>query len=387
MGTRAATLIGGSCTLGLRNISNGVLTDAYQIVGIKILDPDYVEVGFIDGSSVVRLDLGTYQAIAPGTLFTRAGSYHDVWQVIPAQGSAVSNITFDINVVTTLTPPAPDFGALLQCRLADLDACRLKKNYLWPVWTTLSNGWYLPDQLLQHHIDVAMTWAQRQLGIPLRQVKVLTKPYAANQTPTNPVKGVDYQEDGDLIQWSVQSTGNWSSIRLPNSGIIRVLNVRGIYGGRTVYNIPDEWVLGNELKNGYVRIRPTTAGTINQIVDNNGQFLDITLLEAIGNTTVPGFWAIDYVYGQEGDIFPEEICDLIMKKAAVILLDQLGMAISRGIQSRSAQVDGLGSTIGLLASAERTQFGALCARYEKELADVNLMGMRQYYRGPVIFMA
>lgn len=387
MGTRAGTLVGDSCTLGLRHLYNGVLADAYEIVGVQILDPNFVAIGFIPGDQVVRLDLGTYQAIAPGSLFNRQGIFHDIWQIIPVQGATQRALTFDIDVVNTLAPPAPDFGTLLQCRLADLDACRLKKNYLWPVWTSLSNGWYLPDSLLQHHIDVAMTWAQRVLGIPLRQVKVLTKPYGIGQTPVNPVKGVDYQEDGDLIQWSVQSSGNWSSIRLPNSGIVRVLSVRGVYAGRNVYNIPDEWVQGNELKNGWVRIRPTTAGTINNIVDNNGQFLDVTLLEAIGNTSVPGFWAIDYIYGEENDAFPEEICDLIMKKAAVILLDQLGMAISRGIQSRSAQVDGLGSSIGLLASAERTQFGALARRYEQELDPKNLMGMRQYYKTPSIFLA
>lgn len=387
MGTRSGTLVGDSCTLGLRHLYNGVLMDAYQIVGVQILDPDFHAVGFIPGSDVVRLDLGTYQAIASGSLFTRQGIYHDVWQIIPVSGATQRNLTFDIDVVNVLSPPAPNFNNLLSCTLADLDACHLKKNYLWPVWTTLSNGWYLPDSLLQNHIDVGMTWAQRQLGIPLRQIKVLTKPYGIGQTPANPVKGVDYQEDGDLIQWSSQSSEQWSSIRLPNSGIVRVLSVRGVYAGRTVYNIPDEWVQGNELKNGYVRIRPTTAGTINQIVDNSGQFLDVTLLEAIGKTFVPGFWAVDYIYGQENDQYPKEICDLIMKKAAVVLLDQLGMAISRGIQSRSANVDGLGSSIGLLASAERTQFGALCARYQTDLDQVNIIGMRQYYKTPSIFLA
>lgn len=387
MGTRDGSLVGDSVTLGLRHLYNGVLTDAYQIVGVQILDPEYHPIGFIPGSSVTHLDIGTYTVVAPGNLFQRQGTFHDVWQVIPVQGATQRSLTFDIDVLNVLSPPAPNFDSLLSCRLADLDACRLKKNYLWPVWTTLSNGWYLSDMLLQHHIDVAMTWAQRVLGIPLRQMKVLTKPFGIGQTPANPVKGVDYQEDGSLIQWSSQNSEAWSSIRLPHSGIVRVLSVRGVYGGRTVYNIPDEWVQGNELKNGYVRIRPTTAGSINQIVDNSGQFLDVTLLESIGKTFVPGFWAIDYIYGQEGDSFPEEICDLIMKKAAIILLDQLGMAISRGIQSRSAQVDGLGSSIGLLASAERTQFGALARRYEEELSDKNLLGMRQHYKTPSVFLA
>lgn len=387
MGTRAASLVGDSVTLGFRHIHAGLLADAYQLVGVQIQNPEYQSIGFIPGSSIVRLDVGTYQAIAPSSLFPRQGVFHDVWQFIPVAAATQRNLTFDINVVSVLSPPAPNFNNLLACSLADLDACKLKTQYLWPVWTTLSNGWYLPDMLLQAHIDNGITWAQRVLGIPLRSMKVLTKPYGPGQTPANPVKGVDYQEDGQLLQWSSQGSEAWSSIRLPHSGIVRVLSVRGVYGGRNVYNIPDEWVQGNELRNGYVRIRPTTAGTINNIIDNSGQFLDVTLLEAIGKTFVPGFWAVDYIYGQEDDVFPREICDLIMKKAAVLLLDQLGMSISRGIQSRSAQVDGLGSTIGLLANAERTQFGALCARYEKDLSDEALKGMRQHYRTPSIFLA
>lgn len=378
---RDSSLIGDSVTLGFRHLFNSVLADAYQIIGVQILNPESQVIGFIPGVDVVRLDLGTYQAVAPGSLFTRQGTFRDVWQIVPIVSAAQRNLAFDINIVNVLTPPAPNWNNVLATTLSDLTACLLKKKYLWPVWTTLSNGWYLPDSLLQYHIDVAMTWAQRQLGIPLRQMRVLTKPFAVNQSPANPVKGVDYEEDGQLIQWSSQYSEAWSSIRLPNSGIIRVLRVRGIYGGRTVYNIPDEWVQGNELKSGVVRIRPTTAGSIAQIVDNSGQFLDVTLLESIGKTFVPGFWAVDYTYGSENDQFAAEIGDLIMKKAAVLILDELGMAISRGVQSRSAQVDGLGSSIGLLASAERTQFGALCKRFENELSDANLLGMRQYHRG------
>lgn len=386
MGTRSGTLVGDSCTLGLRHIYNGVLMDAYEVVGVDILDPEYNSIGFIPPSDIVRLDVGTYQAIAPGSLFNRQGTFHDVWKLVPVAAASPRSLMFGIDVVNVLSPPQPNFDMLLSCTLADLDACALKQKYLWPVWTSLSNGWYLPDTLLQHHIDVAMTWAQRVLGIPLRSIKVLTKPFAADQTPANPIKGRDYQEDGDLIQWSAIYSGNWSGIRLPHSGIVRVLGVRGVYSGRTVYSIPGDWVQGNELKNGYVNIRPTTVGTINQIVDNSGQFLDVTLLEAAGQTTVPGFWAVDYIYGQENDQYPKEICDLIMKKAAVLVLDQLGMAISRGIQSRSAQVDGLGSSIGLLASAERTQFGALAKRYEGELGDANIKSMRQYYKTPSVFI-
>jgi hypothetical protein len=100
---------------------------------------------------------------------------------------------------------------------------------------------------------------------------------------------------------------------------------------------------------------------------------------------VPGFWAVDYVYGQEDDEIPREICDVIMKRAACLILDQIGMEISRGIANRSASVDGLSSSVSLLANVERSMFGSLAARYEQDLTEENLLSMRRHYRGPSVF--
>jgi len=386
MGNRSESLVGQSVNLGLRHIYSGVLTDAYQILGVRILNAQYQQIGFIPGASVQHLDLGTYQVTAPGSLFTGPGLYHDVWELVPVSGASQRNLTFDINVVTVASQQVPNFSALLSCTLADLDACLLKKNYLWPVWQVLANGYYLSDSVLQWAIDTGITYMQRQLGIPLRHVRVLTKPYADDQTPVNPVKGVDYEEDGQLIQWSAIESQWWSSVRLPRTGIIRVRSIRGIYGGKTVYRIPNDWIINNELRMGVIRIRPTTAGALNNIVDSSGRFLDVTLLEALGNNFVPGFWAVDYDYGQENGELPKEICDVIMKKAAVTILDQLGMSISKGLASRAASVDGLSTSVGFVASAERSMFGALSARYEQELDAVNLTEMRKYYKGPSVFI-
>jgi len=380
MGTRAETLVGQDVTLGLRHVYNGILMDAYQIVNVIILNEQYQQIAVIPGGSVEHVGTGTYQVTVPGSLFPARGTYHDQWQIIPLNGASQRNLVFDINVVTMLTGGVPNYNELLTCTIGDLTACTLKKFYLWPVWQALANGYYLPDNTIQHHVDVAITWMERQIGTPLRGRRVLTKPYADTQAPP-PVKGVDYDEDGHLLPWQQQQSFMWSAIRLPHSNIVRVRNVRGVYAGKTVYRIPNEWVVGNEMKMGWVYIRPTTAGAINIIIDNNGQFLDVTLLEAVGNHMVPGFWAIDYDYGPEDGAIAKEVCDIVMKKAAVVLLDEIGIAISRGIASRSFGVDGLSSSVNLLATAEMTQFGALARRYEVDLDPDNIASMRANYRG------
>jgi hypothetical protein len=220
---------------------------------------------------------------------------------------------------------------------------------------------------------------QQKLGIPLRQMRVMTKPFATG----NPVLGTDYDEEGSLIQYS-SASGRWATVRLPHSHIIRINRVAGVYNNRIIYHIPNEWVDGNEFKLGYFRIRPTQAGANSYIIDENGQFLEWMLLEVNGSNTVPGFWCVDYTYGSADNQIPRDICDTIMKRAACHLLDQIGMEISRGIANRSASVDGLSSSVNLLANNERTMFGALAARYEQDLSDERLLDMRRTYKGVFI---
>lgn len=382
---RGQTLVNQAVNLGFRHFYSGVLQDAFQIIDVKILDPNFNPVLTVLGADVSHVGPGGYQVTVPANVLNRPGKWYDVWRIQSLSNSTVRALIFENDVVTILDSGPPNFPAVLQSRLADLDACMLKKYYLWPVWTTLQNGYYLSDAVLQHHIDVGITWAQRQLGIPLQQVRVLTFPYADDQTPFTPQIGVDYDEDGELLQWSAIGSLEWSSIRLPHSGIIRIRGLRGIYGGRTVYRIPNEWVDRNQLDMGFVRIRPTTAGAINNIVDNSGRFLDVTLLEGIGATHVPGFWAVDYDYGQPGGVFAKEITDVIMKKAALNLLEQLSASITKGLNSRSASVDGLSSSVSF-SGGERGIFGALASQYAQDLSPENMIDMRRMYRGPSVFI-
>jgi hypothetical protein len=385
MGTRSESLIGQSVTLGLRHFFNNILVDAYQIVRVVIYNEQYQQIGVIPGNMVQRLGVGTYEVVADAGFFPAKGIYHDMWEIIPIMGASQRNLTFDINVVVIMSGESLDYNTLLTGTLGDLTACVMKKYYLWPVWQVLANGYYLPDNVIQHHIDVGITWAERQIGIPFRAKRVLTKPYADTQH-TVPVKGVDYEEDGRLLPWLQIQSQLWSGIRLPHTNIIRVRGVRGIYGGRTVYRIPQEWVAGNEFRGGWVHIRPTTAGAINIIIDNNGQFLDVTLLEAIGTHMVPGFWAVDYDYGPEDSLLAKELLDLVMKRAACLLLDELALAISRGIGTRSFGVDGLSSSVNLLANAEKTQFAALVNRYQEDINPDEISAMRAHYKGPGVWI-
>lgn len=382
---RTDALVNQPVKLGFRHFYNNVLADVDSFVEIRIYNPSLQVVAVIPPASIQHISLGTYEVVVSGTVFNQIGQFRDVWSFIPVPAATQRNLQFTIDVKNMLSEPALNFMQIENCTVADLDPCMLKRNYLWPVWNVLGNGYYLPDAVLQYHIDTALSWAQRQIGIPFRKKRVLTRPYADGQTPANPVLGVDYDEDGELLQWSVAESLHWSSIRLPHSNIIRVLGVRGIYGGKTVYKIPTEWVDRNQFKNGIVRVRPTTAGSISTIIDGDGRFLDVTLLESIGANTVPGFWAIDYEYGNENNMIAKELCALVMKKAAVLLLSQLGMAISKGLSSRAASVDGLSSSVSFVANAERSMFGALAAEYESELTPENLVDMRRRYKGPTVF--
>ena len=387
MGTRAATLPGEPLILGFRHLMNGIIMDAFEMREVTIKDENFNVVLTIDSSHIYYVGLGAYEVQIPGNVLTHLGTWHDTWTYVPVAGASVRNINLDINVVNVLPQPTPTW-AELSCTLADLDACKLKKYYLWPVWSILKSGYYVEDSILNYTIDTAITFMQRRLGIPLKLMRVLTRPFADNQYPLNPVKGVDYDEDGQLIQWSAIESLQWSQVHLPHKNIVRINGLRGIYGGKTVYRIPTEWVDGNQLAMGYLRVRPTTAGALNNIVDNQGRFLDVTLLESTGAQMVPGFWAVDYTYGNgpgfEDGTIPKEICDAILSHAAVKILEQVSTAITRGIASRSASVDGLSSSISYLATQQTGIFGNLATLYRERISEENLDEMRRYYGGPSI---
>lgn len=382
VGTRSNCIVNQECLIGIRNIYNSVLQDIDQLNYVEIQDPQGRPILTIPASQVLHPELGVYQALIPAGVLNGIGVWHDVWNFRPVPTSAVVNRRFNILVSVVEPEPPFDYRAAVTCTLSCLTACALKRYFLWPVWQTLQNGYYVPDQVLQYNIDVAMSWATRKIGIPLKVTRVRTPPFLEEA-----VYGVDYDEEGTLIPWTAPNAAAWSSFRLPATNIIRINRIRGVYGGKTVYNIPYEWFAGNNLRAGWVYIRPTTAGNIAQIVDNNGQFLDVTLLESIGNISVPGFWAVDYDYGYDNDgRIPKEICDLIFKKAAVTLLAELGQAIGRGLTGKQASVDGLSSSLNYVANAERTIFSALAVQFEKDLEQANLSEMRRYYKGPSVFI-
>lgn len=382
--SRDEALIGQPQTVGFRHFYNGVVADVDQMLGVQVLNPSFQVVHSILPSSISHVALGGYQVTIPGSVLSQLGHYYDVWHFNPIPGSD-RRLQFDIHVVNQTTPPAVDFNEITNgCTLESIDACHLKRFYLWPVWSALQ--FYAPyDSILQFHLDKAISWAQTELGIPLRQHTVMTPPFGTYYG-TTPTLGVDYDEEGSLIQFSHAENQEWGNIRLPHSGLIRVTGLRGIYAGQVVYTIPPNWIENNEFKNGVIRIRPSTTGLVNQMVDSSGVFLENTLVEARGTLTVPGFWACDYVYGQKNNKFAGQICDLIFKKAAVTLLDQLGMKISQGLANKSASVDGLSSSISLVTSTERTMFSALAARYEQDLSPENLFKLRQRFKGPVVFI-
>lgn len=409
IGTREQTIVNGQAVIGFRHFYDGVLVNPDELISVSLLDPlNYTVKYVVPSGDIQNPEPGVYTATIPENVLNQIGLWRDQWRVRSVTAATERTFQFTVNVVQQLTQlQSPTLDSITSCSIDDLSACAMKKYFLWPVWGVLSNGYYLQDAVLQYHIDNAISWLERHVGVPLGLKRVRTRPYSdetlgfgslqispggnpipppSPSNPGDPVLGVDFEEEGQLIQWNQTDSEHWSTIRLPHTNVIRILGVRGVYGGRTVYRIPDAWVERNQLSMGFVRIRPTTTGSIANIVDGSGRFLDVTLLESIGMSSVPGFWAVDYDYGFDGGKVPRDLCQVIMKKAAVLLLDQLGQAITKGLSGRSASVDGLSSSTNFVANSERTLFGALARRYEEELDAENLTDLRRYYKGPSVFI-
>ncbi|MGZ3772952.1 MAG: hypothetical protein ACXVCY_04200 [Pseudobdellovibrionaceae bacterium] len=382
MNSRNATLVGEALTLGYRNLVSGVLKDAQNIISVRILDYALQVIYEVPAANIFHDDFGMYRAEIPAGVLSKVGSFTEQWQVAQIDNSQTTT-QFTIEVTNTREPEKQDFAKILSITLADLSPYILKKNYLWPVLDLLSN-YNLSDRSIQNTIDVMTSQASRRLGMPLRQVRVITRPF--NPKKPIPIKGVDYDEEGKLVPWSAVGSDSWFSFSLPRQDIIRVRSIRGVIGDRAVYEIPDAWVDRNELQTGYVRIRATSLGVATAIIDPQGMILDPGLFGVNGSNTVPGFWAVDFDYGSVNDEIPLEVGDAILKMAAVRVLEQLSMAITQGIGSRSASVDGTSSSVGYLANTERGMFSALASNYQSDLQFVDWNEMKKAYKGLSVFI-
>lgn len=224
-------------------------------------------------------------------------------------------------------------------------------NYLFGIDLSDQDGNPFPEYLLNHHLNAAIAYAERILGIQISE-----KEYTEMH---------DYHQS-DYITWGY--------IQLHHYPVKEVSHMALTYGNQEGFVVPNDWIQLTELT-GQVQMFPSHGSASGMIINSQGAIVG---LHSAWNYA-PRMWKLTYKAGM--DEIPSDLYDLIYKKAVISVLQVWGdLILGAGIASQSVSIDGLSQSIGTTQSAMFGGASARCEEYRKDI-DRLLPPLKQQYIG------
>lgn len=240
------------------------------------------------------------------------------------------------------------------------DDCRY--TFLWGTDFKATNGSFFTDEQIQWFIDAATAEVERQLNITIKK-----KVYKSQLSTKGLKKGVDYDEEEALYDYSKRKIQRYGMIQTKHRPIINVTRCELINRGESSnMNLLDSCF--PDKKQGTIKFlkRPYNADdTYVGIQKSVGRYGDETFQPHL-------FYAIDYSAGYENsDDIPVDLRQIIGKVAAVSLLNVIGDGLMAGFSSSSLSMDGISESFSSTQSATSATFGARIKEYKDDI--------KQYY--------
>lgn len=235
------------------------------------------------------------------------------------------------------------------------DDCRY--TYLWGTDFKATNGTYFTDEQIQFFIIEATRYMERMLNISI--IKTRIKSQAEDR---NLVKGVDYDEEESLYDFSPRKIQRYGMIQTKHRPIINVEKLELINRTGDKQDLLSSTVI--DRKKGILKFLSRPYKQSDTTIGIN------TALGRYGNETLRNhlFYAIDYSAGyKDSDSVPSDLRQIIAKVAAISLLNIIGDGLMSGFSSSSLSMDGISESFSSTQSATSAYFGARIAVYQKEV--------------------
>jgi len=234
----------------------------------------------------------------------------------------------------------------------------LREFYLFGIDLTDDQGRPYPDQLLQHYIQAAMDWLEKELDLPM----------------------VETQFTAETHDHYASDYGHWGFFQLQYYPVNSVQEVKFQYP-----SMDDEVVIDND----WVVVPEGGAHGQIQIVPGQGNIADVLLIPGMlmplwsGATgRVPGIWRFTYRAGFTPGNLPADVKDMIGMRASLGVLDIAGdLVAGAGIASISIGVPGLNQSIGTTSSATNSGYGARIKSYSERMKEALPLLKRYYGKG------
>ena len=233
---------------------------------------------------------------------------------------------------------------------------QLKERYLFGIDLTDKQGRELPDPVIQHQINAAVSYLEHALDLIISPVLIEGEQYD--------YRAVDY--------------ANFNFIQLKKRPGIEVVEIKAQFPNRSdLVTYPKQWYV-LEKEASQVQLSPVEGSFNGLIVTQGGSYVPLIY----GTRDYwPHLFSITYRAGFCDDQIPVIINEMIGLQAAVKIFEILGdLLYGPGLSSESVNLDGGSVSKGLAASGIYSVFGARIDGYRKSLKDY-MHVVQKFYSG------
>lgn len=225
------------------------------------------------------------------------------------------------------------------------------QNYMFGIDLSDSDGNPFPEHILIHHLNSAIHYAERILGIQI---------------------GVTEEEE--YHDYHMSDYMNWGFIQLYKYPALEIEELCMMYGNKKGFVVPNDWIQLDKLT-GKVSLFPNHGTANSLIISSGGTILGLHTRWSYA----PQMWYVKYKAGL--DTVPADLYELVYKKATISILQVWGdLILGAGIASQSVSIDGLSQSIGTTQSAMFGGASARCDEYRKDI-DRLLPALKSKYTG------
>jgi hypothetical protein len=233
----------------------------------------------------------------------------------------------------------------------------LRYTFLWGVDFKASNGASFTDPQIEYQVDVALKQIERQLNITLKKTRIKCVPDRRGLQ-----KGIDYDEEENYYTYSRAKIQRNGLIDLRKRPVLSVSRLDLMSRHNSVYSLLDAYTLDK------TKGRITFFNRLPKI-DDSYRAVQVAAYPYGSETWERNLlYAIDYIAGYEkADDVPADLRDVVAKKGAIALLNNIGRGLMSGFSSSSLSMDGVSESFSSTQSATSAYYGADIKQYQDEI--------------------
>lgn len=233
---------------------------------------------------------------------------------------------------------------------------QLKERYLFGIDLTDKQGNQLPDSVIQHQINSALSYLEHALDIIISAVDIIDEQYD--------YRAVDYT--------------NFNFIQLKKRPAIEVTSIKAQFPNHTILvEYPKAWYV-LEKEASQIQLSPVEGSFSGLIVTQGGSYVPLIY----GTRDYwPHLFSVSYRAGFCDDQIPVIINEMIGLQASIKIFEILGdILYGPGLTSDNVSLDGASVSKGLAASGIYSVYGARIDGYRKSLKDY-IDVVKKFYSG------